>query len=482
MSDAEFYKELSNYEKLTMILTTSLNSILDSVSFGTYTRVILAVRNNNEIDFYLWQNGYEVGCFTRSLDPTITYDEEDVLYLINTLCAETDSPEYEEDRRIPMARAMSLGYLDGKAIYIIPTACNEGFPKGLLWQKIYEFFVEGWSEIIEDIEEHPLFDYSSPQETIDYLYFEWDWTTVACCRALHEGGFYTGYGDPYESEFLFGIINDMSALNYEKRQSKGTIVAIPEEVIDKQSLLVRLTDNIPIDDKLSKTYRKLLEMTSEKVALAFGDFQVLGLVDSSLFEWKVVFYGFGKWKYYFKDQVIFTVENGKIIIGKEAAQISYHLPEEDKVMISNPAVVEIVVQEAMKQGHGTCILFTDNAAKEASRLAKYRRCIQIEAVNLSEHSDIILPLSAIDGAIISDFDGNCYGVGAILDGEAQYAGDYGRGSRYNSAINYVGWKKENDREHEYCAVVISEDGIHDIIATKTLEQIEDNLNDPFSNG
>ncbi len=36
MSDAEFYKELSNYEKLTMILTTSLNSILDSVSFGTY--------------------------------------------------------------------------------------------------------------------------------------------------------------------------------------------------------------------------------------------------------------------------------------------------------------------------------------------------------------------------------------------------------------------------------------------------------------
>ena len=72
MSDAEFYKELSNYEKLTMILTTSLNSILDSVSFGTYTRVILAVRNNNEIDFYIWQNGYEVGCFTRSLDPTIT--------------------------------------------------------------------------------------------------------------------------------------------------------------------------------------------------------------------------------------------------------------------------------------------------------------------------------------------------------------------------------------------------------------------------
>lgn len=246
MIETEYYKELSKSEKLTMILTTSLNSILESISFGTYTRIILAVRKNNVIDFYLWHNGYEVGCFTRFLDPTIPYSEDDVLYSIYTLCAETDNPEIEEDRRIPMARAMSLGYLEGNALYILPTAANEGFSKGLLWQKVYELFVEGWSKIIEDIEAYPLFDSSTPKETIDNLYFELNWTTVACCRALHEGGFHTGYGDPYESEFLFDLINNMSSLNYEKRQSMGTLVAISEKFENTKKLLVKLTDSIPI--------------------------------------------------------------------------------------------------------------------------------------------------------------------------------------------------------------------------------------------
>ena len=48
--------------------------------------------------------------------------------------------------------------------------------------------------------------------------------------------------------------------------------------------------------------------------------------------------------------------------------------------------------------------------------------------------------------------------------------------------NYIGWKKEKDGEHEYCAVVISEDGIHDIIDTKTIDKIAEDLDDPYGNG
>ena len=473
MFETEYYNELSKHEKLTMILTTCLNRILSDVSFDTYSRIILAVREKEKsLRFFLWQNGYEVGCFSRELDPTISYSEEDILYTINTLCSETDDPECEEDRRIPMARAMSLGEMDGQQIYILPTACNEGFPKGLLWQKIYEFFVEGWREILLEPDENPIFDYSDPNDLLKNLNFEWSWTTVACCRALHEGGFNTGYGDPYESEFLFDVINDMASMNYEKRDTKGSLVAIPKEIQDDANLLVNIMDCIPLDVKLANTYRKLLEMTTEEVSLVFGDLQVLGLADTSMFEWKIVFYGQGKWKYYYRDQVIFTVENGKIVIGKEASQVSYHLPEDAQGAVINPTVVEAIIQEAMKQEHGTCVLFTDNAAAEADRLAKYRRCIRIDDVCLEEHPELILPLTSIDGALIIDFEGNCAGIGAILDGEAQFPGDFGRGARYNSAINYISWKKENDREHKYCAVVISEDGVHDIIATKTLDRIE----------
>lgn len=484
MTEWEQYNELSKFEKLTTILTTCLNDTLRRVSFGTYTRVILVVQNEKDIDFYLCKNGYEVGCFSRDLDPTITYEQDDILYAINTLCAETDDPECEEDRRIPMGRAMSIGQLDGKNIYVLPTACNEGFPKGLLWQKIYEFFIHGWSEIIDQIDEHPIFDedYSGPDDVLRNLYFEWDWVTVACCRALHEGGFNTGYGDPYESQILFSIIDAMSSLNYEKRESKGTLVSIPDEASESFPLTIKLIDTIPIDEKLIKTYRKLLEMSSEEIALAFGVMQVLGLTECFDFEWKVVFHGNKKWKYYYKDQVIFTVDNGDVIIGKEASQVNERIFSDEEGAVKNSEIVEAIVRGAMKQNHGTSVLFTDKAEAESDRLSKYRRCIQIESVNLSEHPEMILPLTSIDGALMVDFNGNCYGVGAILDGEAVCAGDFGRGARYNSAVNYIGWKKETDNEHEYCAVVISEDGVHDIIDTNTIDKIMQDLDDPYGNG
>lgn len=483
IDEEEFYKSLSVYEKLTMILTTSLNDTLNGVSFGIYTRIVLAIRKEKKISFYIWNNGYEVGRYDKDLDQTIRYTEDDIIYFINSIYAKTNDSENEDIRCIPMASAKKLGQMDGDELYIVPTAVSDGFPKGLLWQKIYEFFVEKWNEIIEDQQQYPLFDYSSPEQVLDNLYYEWSPVTVPCCRALSEGGFYTGYGDPYESEFLFELLNNVSSLNYEKRTSRGSIVAIPDEIADQYDLFVRFVDEIPLDEKLAKTYRKLLEMASDGVALALGNFRVLGLIDASVFDWKIVMYGSGKWKYYYKDQVIFTVENSRVIIGKEAAQVKYHLPEDKEDAVSNPVVVETIVQEAMKQDHGTCVLFTDNAIGEVERLAQFRRCIRIDPVNLSDNTEMILPLTAIDGAIIVDFDGNCYGVGAILDGEAQCAGDFGRGARFNSAINYIGWKKEKDNEHEYCAVVVSEDGIHDIIAKNTLDSLLEDLGYPFiSNG
>lgn len=55
-----------------------------------------------------------------------------------------------------------------------------------------------------------------------------------------------------------------------------------------------------------------------------------------------------------------------------------------------------------------------------------------------------------DGAVMVDYNGVCYGFGIILDGRARLRGDVGRGSRFNSALNYA-------TSHRCYAVVFSED-------------------------
>ena len=39
-----------------------------------------------------------------------------------------------------------------------------------------------------------------------------------------------------------------------------------------------------------------------------------------------------------------------------------------------------------------------------------------------------------------------------------------------------------EHDNEYCAVVISEDGVHDIIDTNTIDKITQDLADPYGKG
>lgn len=62
---------------------------------------------------------------------------------------------------------------------------------------------------------------------------------------------------------------------------------------------------------------------------------------------------------------------------------------------------------------------------------------------------------------------NCYSIGTILDGVADgiYA-DMARGARYNSAYTYICNKS---KEGKKCvAVVISEDGMVDVLTTENI--------------
>ena len=115
-----------------------------------------------------------------------------------------------------------------------------------------------------------------------------------------------------------------------------------------------------------------------------------------------------------------------------------------------------IVLAASKQASGTLLVITTEALAEADRLKL--QCTLIEPVVLTPL--ITSLVTSIDGAVLLDPDGYCYSIGVILDGRASGRGDSTRGARYNSALRYV-----ESSEHPCLAVVVSEDGLVDVITS-----------------
>lgn len=120
-----------------------------------------------------------------------------------------------------------------------------------------------------------------------------------------------------------------------------------------------------------------------------------------------------------------------------------------------------IIKEASKQHHGTMLVFNNEAKVEATRLGKSGRALELEAIYLQNEIKNLVQMASIDGALMLDFDGICYALGAILDGYASEDSQRGRGARYNSGLAYV------DTQHKLgnncLVVVISEDESIDIL-------------------
>jgi len=78
--------------------------------------------------------------------------------------------------------------------------------------------------------------------------------------------------------------------------------------------------------------------------------------------------------------------------------------------------------------------------------------------------DLLKTLSSIDGAVLVDFDGIFHACGVILDGKALAKGNLERGSRYNSAKNFIATQRTamEDSPEPIVAIVASEDGMIDV--------------------
>jgi hypothetical protein len=99
------------------------------------------------------------------------------------------------------------------------------------------------------------------------------------------------------------------------------------------------------------------------------------------------------------------------------------------------------------------IVVAEDAESEAARLAS--QGTSIEPVQMSV--DLLRQVSAIDGSILLDPQGNCHAIGVILDGIANEQCTPSRGSRFNSAVRYV-----STGVARRLAIVVSDDRTVDI--------------------
>jgi len=261
---------------------------------------------------------------------------------------------------------------------------------------------------------------------------------------------------------LYNTCNSISSLKYEGADGIGKIL-IARKGHKNIKMLLELADPIKISD--FRKVRKFLEVT-DAGSMIFSDAELIyGLCEK-------------KGKYNHKEESIFEINFSKHYNwdvshdGNPLMIVSFMQPSTpkermDKIKFETDIVrifkgvksgdVEFLwelIESAANQKHGTMVVISSEAKKEASRLG--RQGFQIEPVKLGD--SFFNSITAIDGAVLLDPNGTCHAIGVILDGKASEKGDASRGARYNSAIRYLDTIKKPTM-----IVIISEDGMINFI-------------------
>jgi tetratricopeptide (TPR) repeat protein len=314
----------------------------------------------------------------------------------------------------------------------------------------------------------------------------------------------------YYVNSLLEKMDDISALTYENANPFGSILFMNKEVITDQSIIrftVKFTkeDRIGLED--AKRIRKLLELTNvdKDLFLIADEKEVYGLgevnwnLQKDELAIRLDFTGLSKYNLVIVRTETALVTSGKLFIADEKkvyrsdlsliemklVSVSFKNPKLGEEGYSSEKFTQLlkntfwknhtnydqiehkverldqIVRKAREQKHGTMVVITEalTAQHELYQLSKQSTLIEPGIIN----PEYIKYLTAIDGAIYFDTDGFCHAIGVILDGIAKEdIGDASRGARYNSAHRYL-HKLKDDEQKRCVIVIISEDGIVDLI-------------------
>lgn len=168
------------------------------------------------------------------------------------------------------------------------------------------------------------------------------------------------------------------------------------------------------------------------------------------------FKGRGEWRLLVSGEVVLEYCEGVYTVNRQHFYYDIKQKVEEVAFIHEENIVKFnkIFECLDKCPHGALMILGDQKKiqKEVERLTDLAKGTMIEKLELADKENLSLlqGLATIDGAVMVDYNGVCYGFGIILDGRARLRGDVGRGSRFNSALNYA-------TSHRCYAVVFSED-------------------------
>jgi hypothetical protein len=282
----------------------------------------------------------------------------------------------------------------------------------------------------------------------------------------------TGIGGWY---VFFSLCNGIASAYYEKSVASGMMILAKK---DHTAIKTAIKFTHPTELGLIRGARKLLQLSSKKLALHTDSKSIYGLVEERGYSeeeenlFKIRFIGHYHWEVAHTNRVLMKVKYGQPYLPKPPFNIAKFRKDLPRIFgkMTEKHINRILdlIHEAEKEKHGTLLLITKAAKIEAERLRT--QCTPIKPKRLT--TKMLRNLTPIDGAVVLNPKGTCYAVGAILDGLATEEGAPSRGARYNSAIRYRSASK-----HPCMLIVISEDGgvdfIPDLKPAIKQSQIED---------
>lgn len=227
------YASYSNIEKMTCILSIGLNKELHELNFNPNIHIMLVEVTADALRFYWLEQ--EVHIKEMKISNLDTADDDKLKRIINARFEVLRAEGVIDEKWNIFADIKGFCEIEEKKVFYIPIADWEGYPSSSLWQHVCDVFIDNWQWIWEDNEHIELLECPSPTIAEAKACYYWAPSTVACCRVMAEGGFYAGYGDPYESSMLFDAVYNVAASFYEKRESSGIIVPLSEK--DKPAIV-----------------------------------------------------------------------------------------------------------------------------------------------------------------------------------------------------------------------------------------------------
>lgn len=257
---------------------------------------------------------------------------------------------------------------------------------------------------------------------------------------------------------LYRVLNEISLMRYERGEGIGSMLLI-DGAHPKLRYVFRLEKAVPLRD--ARWARKILEMASAYITVIADTRQIhgVGKLDESYDPkaeeafW-IDFVGHHQWDFRKGEQILMRTRYGRPRLPQEAIGKARFIDNlERQFNKCDGATLWSLFNILLSQGRGAMLMIAEDAAAEARRLADQGAVVEPTLGN----ADLIASATRIDGSILVDPMGVCHAIGIILDGPASDLCSAARGSRYNSAIRYVG---ASDRAR--VAIVISDDRTIDI--------------------